>query len=110
MRPEDVPAELVEKAARHRFGRHLGHYPEITWESVAESIRAKYLASAADYLAAVLPEIREEAERVLLHEMQNEVKTWHVYESRDTGDVFPSDAVVDLIQDRIDHLREGSSS
>lgn len=72
MRPEDVDAGLVEKAARHRFARHFAKYPEITWESTFENIRAKYLASAADYLAAVMPEIQAQALRDAAGEMEAE--------------------------------------
>ena len=33
-----------------------------------------------------------------------EVQTWHQYDTRDIGDAFLADSVVDLIQDRIDTL------
>lgn len=56
MRPEDVPTEIVEAAARHRFEMQLTKkYPEITWDGAALQIKDRYLQSAADYLAVALP-------------------------------------------------------
>ena len=94
MKPEDVSAEEVEKADLALADRCIRtrRYEDECDCPTEQQIRVT--------LAAVLPLDR----LALLEEMQNEVKAWHVYESRDTGDVFPSDAVIDLIQDRIDSL------
>ncbi|GAB3166947.1 hypothetical protein GCM10027059_26710 [Myceligenerans halotolerans] len=64
---------------------------------------------AADRLNAWFAGVQVDARKELLEEMRAEVATWHVYETRDIGDAFRADAVVDLIQDRLDGLaKEGT--
>ncbi|WP_036959217.1 hypothetical protein [Promicromonospora kroppenstedtii] len=89
MKPEDVPAELVEKAADEilaaSFGQELPESPD-------------HLARHA--LAAVLPSAR----LAVLEELRDEIAAWRPYDTRDIGDAFLADSVVDLVADRIDDL------
>ncbi len=55
----------------------------------------------AEALAAVLPEIQAQA----LESLRDEFKTWHVYDTRDMGDAFSSDLVIEEVEDRIAELR-----
>lgn len=60
MRPEQVPDEWVETAARAQY-RHKGGSPDdsvdLLWESLPESHRAEWRRQARHGLAAVLPEV-----------------------------------------------------
>lgn len=59
IRPEDVDAELVEKAARARISAQHGRpLTDAEWSAVRSRIEEVWIAST---LAAVLPDIQAEA-------------------------------------------------
>lgn len=63
MKPEDVPAALVEKAARAMREAHTRSRLVTTWEGTTESVRDQWRNDARHALAAVLPEIQAQALR-----------------------------------------------
>lgn len=93
MTPEEVPAELVEKAAQaiHK-ARCL---PDCRVEKLhVQENQARYA------LAAVLPEIQAQA----LQELLSEFATWHVYDTRDIGGAFLADNVIEEVSERVARL------
>ena len=61
MNPEDVPAELVEKAYRARTAAQHGRpLDDAVWSAIRSRIEEAWIASA---LAAVLPDIQAQALR-----------------------------------------------
>lgn len=51
--------ELIELAARRRFSSQMAKYPEITWESIDDPVRTKYLRSAEGHLDTIMPLYRK---------------------------------------------------
>lgn len=93
MKPEDVPAELVDAGyaamldAGYRVVEDMG-------DQVPEDQAVRLV------LAAVLPSARLS----VLEELRAEIATWRPYDTRDIGDAFLADSVVDLVADRIDDI------
>lgn len=97
MKAEDVDAGLVERAAEAACNA------DATWahhDATDDHPCSACRRHARHALAAVLPLDR----LALLEAMRTEVQGWYRYDTRDIGDAFLADSVVDLIQDRIDTL------
>lgn len=97
MSPAEVRADLVDRAARAIFeSERIG----VSWHDADEDSIEWFRGLARHALAAVLPEIQAQA----LESLRDEFKTWHVYETRDMGDAFSSDLVIEEVEDRIAEL------
>lgn len=96
-----IDAALTEA---RKEGHAEGYNHAVSRMGLAQHHKRRDLTAMVERLTRERDELAATVERVIA-----EVETWTPYESRDCGEVFPSESVTDLVADLRDALNGGES-